>query len=236
MTANPRLVLLGRQGSGKGTQSARIADHLGVPHLSTGELFRAAVAADTPVGRCVADLLATGQLVPDELVLDVVRTESARQCWDATGFVLDGFPRTVGQAEAFFGEPHIDLAAAPTQGSPSFDAAVLLEVPRPEVRRRMASRRVCPTCGATVTVADPSVATAPCPNDDGVAVRRADDLDEVIEQRLDLYERETALLVPWFEAWGRLAVVDGTGHPDAVFARLSSALEPLVGQGARRPG
>jgi adenylate kinase len=227
MTDRPRVVVLGRQGSGKGTQGMRLARQLGVPHLSTGDLFRAAVRAGTEVGNEVDHLLKEGLLVPDDLVIDVVRDEAERSHWSSTGYVLDGFPRTVAQAEAFFGTPHIDLP--PESATGAFDVAVSLDVPLTEARRRMATRRVCPVCGTIVSVRDAAIDSVPCPRGDGTAVRRGDDRDEAIDRRLALYERETGPLVPWFAAWGRLATVDGTGSADAVFQRLVDALEPFAG-------
>ena len=162
MTARPRVVVLGRQGSGKGTQGMRLAGQLGVPHLSTGDLFRAAVRAGTEVGAEVDHLLKEGLLVPDDLVIDVVRDEAERSQWSVTGYVLDGFPRTVAQAEAFFGTPHIDLPPeAASHGA--FDVAIELDVPLAEARRRLATRRVCPVCGTIVSVDDAAVEAIPCP-------------------------------------------------------------------------
>jgi adenylate kinase len=234
MTARPHVVVLGRQGSGKGTQGMRLASQLGVPHLSTGDLFRAAVRAGTEVGAEVDHLLKEGLLVPDDLVIDVVRDEAERSQWSVTGYVLDGFPRTVAQAEAFFGTPHIDLPPeAPAHGA--FDVAISLEVPMAEARRRMATRRVCPVCGTIVSVDDAAIEAIPCPRGDGTAVRRGDDRDDAIDRRLALYERETGPLAPWFAAWGRLVTVDGTGTADAVYQRLVDSLAPFVGLTAVPP-
>jgi adenylate kinase len=226
VTHHPRIVVLGRQGSGKGTQCVRLAAHLGVPHVSTGDLFRGAVRDRSPVGVRVADLLERGELVPDEVVLDLVREHAERAHLACSGYLLDGLPRTVAQAEAFFGET-VDLTASADTSPFELDVALELSVPPAEALARIASRRVCPECGWTTTVADGAEAV-PCGNGHGgTAVRRSDDSDEAIQLRLDLYERETGPLAPWFEARGQLVRVDGTGAPDDVFARILAAVEPF---------
>lgn len=222
MANRPRIVLLGRQGSGKGTQSARLAAHLGVPHVSTGDLFRTAVRDGTALGRRVADILDDGGLVPDDMVIEVVREHAARRGLDAGGYVLDGFPRTVVQAEAYFGTD-----AALTQAGHRPDVAVELDVPAELVLARLAARRVCPVDGWTTTVEDPTVEAVRCP-DGHLAVQRPDDTPEAIGRRLALYEVETGPLGPWFAAHGLLARVDGTGDPDVVFQRILDELEPFL--------
>lgn len=222
MPNRPRIVLLGRQGSGKGTQSARLAAHLGVPHVSTGDLFRTAVRDGTALGRKVADILAGGGLVPDDMVIEVVREHAARHDLDAGGYILDGFPRTVAQAEAYFGTD-ADLTGAGHRP----DAAVELDIPADLVLARLAARRVCPVDGWTTTVEDPATEGVRCP-DGHLAVQRPDDTPEAIGRRLELYEAETGPLGPWFAAHGLLARVDGTGDPGVVFQRILDELEPFL--------
>lgn len=226
MDNRPRIVVLGRQGAGKGTQCALLAEHLAIPHVSTGELFRAAVRDGSPIGHRVADIVDRGGLVPDDLVLDVVCEHAAVADLATTGYVLDGFPRTVAQAEAFFAPPEPagthDLTA---------DAALEIEVPVDVVVERISTRRVCPVDGWTTTVQDPAVESVLCP-DGHAAVQRGDDTPDAVRRRLALYDSETGPLSPWFAARQALVVVDGTGSPEQVFARILAALEPVLDRSA----
>lgn len=230
----PHLVVLGRQGAGKGTQCERLASAYDIAHLSTGHLFREAARDGSSIGRRVRPLLEAGALVPDELVLEVVANHLSRHGLVAGGFVLDGFPRTLAQAVAAFGDgvPLADgdrlVAGAADRLGCSIDLAIELAVPTSVVLVRLAARRVCPVCGATVTVAAPSIAVAPCPNGHGPAVRRKDDSDEAIQRRLQLYERETAPVAAWFAARDLLARIDGVGDADEVFDRICAVVGPRL--------
>jgi adenylate kinase len=215
-----------------------LAEHFSIRHISTGDLLRDAVRDQTEIGRKVEPMLEQGVLVPDDVVLDLVCDEARRADWEHLGFVLDGFPRTVAQAEAFFavaGSIDDDATSHPEIG---LDAAIELDVPIETVLDRLARRRVCPVCGTTVTVDDPAIDVVPCPLGHGPAVRRDDDQPEAIQRRLALYEKETGPLLPWFAKRGLLVRVDGTGSPDEVFARILAALGHLpepVADRARRP-
>ena len=213
----PRLVFLGRQGSGKGTQGQRMAAHLGIEHLSTGAVLRDAVAAHSPLGRRVERYLHQGRLVPDELMLDVVAAALRDPDVGRRGFLLDGFPRTRRQALGM-----IDLL-----GSVGLDAAVVLDVPLDVVRERLQARRVCRRCD-TPTVALGWEEHVPCTRCGGVAGRRADDTDEAIERRLLAYEAEAAGVLAAFADRGVLVTVDGVGSPDDVFDRLLRAVNPAL--------
>jgi adenylate kinase len=213
----PRLVILGRQGSGKGTQGARLAHHLGLVHLSTGTLLRANVEERTPLGRRVQRYLNQGRLVPDQLVLDLVAQELADEDVVRRGFLLDGFPRTQAQAQGL-----LDLL-----GTPGLHAAIHLDVPLAEVQRRLAARRVCRRCD-TPTVAPAGEAVVRCPSCGGDAVVRADDTPEAIARRLEAYEAESAPLLRLFERHGLLVEVDAVGDPDEVFERMLRALRPAI--------
>ena len=183
----PALTILGRQGSGKGTQAERLSEHLGTVHLSTGDLLRAAVAEGSALGRRVARDLEAGRLVSDAILLDVVTVALAGAGVRRRGFVLDGYPRTAEQ-----GDDLIELL-----GPTGLDAAILLDVPLARSARRLEARRVCPVCGA-ITSAPEGVETVPCPNGHGAMVRRPDDTPEAIERRLAAYEAQTSPLLQMF--------------------------------------
>jgi adenylate kinase len=211
-----QVVLLGLPGAGKGTQAALLAQRLGVPHVATGDMFRAAVAAGSPLGQQVRAIMESGAYVPDALTIAVMRQRLGEaDC--APGVVLDGFPRTVPQAEA--------LDAILSERGREVDRAVLLEVPEEAVIARLALRRVCPRCKASY-----HLETAP-PGPDGRCTRcgtpvvpRADDREDVQRQRLETYRRETERLLPHYEARGLLVRVDGVGPVDAVALRVAGAV------------
>ena len=208
----PRVIVLGRQGAGKGTQCARLATHLGVPHISTGDLFRAAIAADTPLGRQAQEYVDGGALVPDGLVLDLVAAHLGGSSARRSGYLLDGFPRTLAQGQALF----------EVLGASAADLAIELHVDTADVLPRLAARRVCQDCGGvTSATADPVV----CPTCGGVATRRDDDTDEAIATRLAVYDQQSGPLLVWLSDQGLLETVDGIGSPDNVFARLIAAVE-----------
>ena len=190
-----RLVILGRQGSGKGTQAERLVANYGAVHVSTGNMLRAAVAAGTELGLQAKALMEVGDLVGDDLINGIVAERLTGSDVVEHGFLLDGYPRTPDQATALEGF----LAEV---GTP-LDAAVNLDVPVDEVTARMVARG------------------------------RADDTEEAIRRRLDLYESSTAPLIAWFEDRGLLAVVDGLGSEDEVFGRLCDAVQAAdsVGNG-----
>jgi adenylate kinase len=181
------LVILGRQGSGKGTQAARLVEAYSPVHVSTGDMLRAAVAAGTELGRRAGALMDAGDLVGDDLINGIVAERLAQPDVAEHGFLLDGYPRTPDQAAAMEGF----LAEAGT----TLDVAVNLDVPVDEVTARMLARG------------------------------RADDTEEAIRRRLDLYEAETAPLLAWFADRGLLDVVDGIGDEDVVFGRLSTVID-----------
>ncbi len=213
----PRLVVLGRQGAGKGTQAAKMVAHLGVHHLSTGTVLRQEVAADTPLGREVAELMADGRLVPDELVLKVVENCLSDEEIKRRGFLLDGFPRTQRQAAAL-----LQLL-----GRRGLDAAINLEVPVAVVRRRLLARRVCSRCD-TPTTARHREHTVYCQVCGGTAVRRPDDTPDAIERRLATYEEQTGPLLGFFREKRLLVEVESLGSPEEVFERLICELQPIL--------
>jgi adenylate kinase len=210
----PRVLVLGRPGSGKGTQSGRLAERLGVPHIATGDLFRATVAADTPLGRTVRGYMDAGDLVPDALVVDVVADRLGPD-GAARGFVLDGFPRTVQQAE------HLVDLLAPCE----LDLAIDLVVPADVVRARLAARRVCAECGRSVGAGS---VVGPCAECGGVVTERADDDARAVTRRLAHYERLTRSLLDWLAARNLVVHVDGLGTPEEVAVRIDSATAALA--------
>lgn len=215
MRPGARLVLLGRQGAGKGTQCTRLSRHYVVPHISTGDILRAAVRESTEFGLKAKELMDAGELLPDELITGIVDERLARDDTRTRGFILDGFPRTTTQAE------DLQRITAP-QG---IDVAVNLEVSRDIVLARLISRRVCSDCGTNYSSEQPPKYDATCDVCGGDVIHRDDDTEASINRRLDLYERETAPILGWFEQRELLLVVDGLGHPDAVTSRLVQAID-----------
>lgn len=189
MAGRLRAVIFGRQGAGKGTQSTRLSDNYGAPHISTGDMLRAAVSEGTEFGRKADEYMSGGNLVPDDVMIGVVRERLAKQDALDRGFLLDGFPRTLGQAEAL-----VDIT-----GPEGIDLVIDLDVPLDVVTARMKGRG------------------------------RADDTDEAIARRLELYEQETSPVLAWFGERGKLVTVDGVGTEDEVSARLQAAIDARLG-------
>jgi adenylate kinase len=217
MSRLPKLVIFGRQGAGKGTVGHRVAAHLGIHHVSTGEILRREMAEATPLGLEVQSFVNGGELVPDEVMLKVIDRRLAQSDVRRRGFLLDGFPRTVDQADAF-----TDLL-----GNESLQAAIQVKVEADVVLARILGRRVCPVCGTTVSAAR-EVASVPCPRGDGWAVRRKDDTEAAIRRRLDLYDEEAGPLIAWFQERELLVTVDGGASPDAVYEAALAALRPAL--------
>ncbi len=207
-----RIILLGAQGSGKGTQAALLARALSIPAISTGDLFRAAVAANTPLGRAAQPLIDAGKLVPDDLTLRILKERLALpDC--RKGFILDGFPRTLAQAEA--------LAAFA-----AVDRVLNLAVPEPLLLARLSTRLSCPTCNAIYnTTTAPPKRAGRCDRCGGALVQRADETPQAIAERLRAYREKTAPLISYYRSRGLLTDVDGEGSPDAVHRRLLAALK-----------
>lgn len=211
MVPGARLIVLGKQGAGKGTQAIRLSRHYVVPHISTGDVFRSAVRSGSEFGSLAKEYLDAGELVPDEVVIGVVKERLTHDDTTHRGFVLDGFPRTVAQAEALVEilEPH------------TLDLALDLEIDTDHVLARLASRRVCGDCGANYSVVDnPPRVRGICDVCGGEVVQRDDDTEGAIRRRLELYERETAPLIRWYGEREILAQIQGLGAPDEVTERM----------------
>jgi adenylate kinase len=211
-----RLVLVGPPGAGKGTQAEFIAAHLAVPKISTGDIFRANVAQGTPLGVQARKFMDAGQLVPDEVTINMVRERLAEP--DAgDGFLLDGFPRTVPQAAA------LDKLLADL-GS-GLDLVLELVVDDDEVIRRLSGRRTCRGCGKIWHVEfDPPGQEGTCDRCGGELFQRDDDKAETIAERLRVYSRDTAPLVDYYGAQGKLVGIDATGPVEDVTVRAIDAL------------
>ena len=214
MTTGVRLIIFGRQGAGKGTQCTRLAAHYGVPHISTGDMLRAAVKAGTEFGRKAKEYMDQGQLLPDDIMVGLVGERLAEPD-AATGWLLDGFPRTPPQAEAL-----VEITAAAP-----FNLAINLEVPESVVIDRISNRRVCENCQAIYSVDKPPTHDWTCDRCGHQVVQRDDDTIEAVTARLALYESQTAPLRSWFEGRGQLVTIDGTGSPDEVAESLVAAIE-----------
>jgi adenylate kinase len=218
-----RLVVLGKQGAGKGTQCVRLSHHYVVPHISTGDMLRAAVKTGSALGVKVKETMDRGELLGDDIIMEMVADRVSEPDALARGFILDGCPRTVNQAEV--------LAALLLPDA--LDLVVDVEVPTAQVLRRLAGRRVCTDCGANYSLSSPPKVNWMCDVCGGEVVAREDDTEEAIRRRLELYERQTAPLVDWYESRGQLVKVNGTGSPDAVLRRIIRAAEE---RHARRQG
>lgn len=210
-----RLVMLGPPGAGKGTQAKRLAERRGIPHISTGDILRSAVAAGTKLGKEARRYMDDGGLVPDSVMIGLVE-ERLLQPDARGGFILDGFPRTVAQAEA------LDVFLA--ERSMPLDAVVQIAVPRDELVGRLGGRRTCGDCG-TMYQAEPAQGpNGRCDACGGPLIQREDDRAETIARRMGVYERETAPLVGHYRAKGLLREVQGTGSRDDVFRRIAGEL------------
>jgi adenylate kinase len=209
-------VLLGPPGSGKGTQAARIASQLSVPHISTGDILRSAVKAGTALGKQVAGIMSSGGLVGDALISDLVR-ERLAQPDTAEGFILDGYPRTAAQAEAL-----------DTMRPPDSLVVMLIDVPADAIVRRMSSRRVCDSCALTQSVAHDAVGEEHCPYCGGDLIVRPDDHPETVRRRLETYAETASPVVDYYRTRGGFGEVNGLQHADRVTAALHAHMQRVM--------
>ncbi len=213
-----RLVVLGRQGSGKGTQCVLLSRYYAVPHISTGDMLRSAVKAGTPIGLKVREIIGRGALIPDDIVTDMVFNRLMEGDVRNLGFILDGFPRTVAQAEAL----------EQMLGESELDRAIELDVPSELTIRRLTARRVCSDCGAIYSTHKPPKFNWTCDICGGEVVQRDDDREESIRKRLALYDTETLPVVQWYEKRSLLSRITGTGSQSAVLKRIQKALTGVI--------
>lgn len=214
MIPGARLVILGRQGAGKGTQCVRLSRHYVVPHISTGDMLRAAVREQTDLGRMAKEIMDSGGLVGDDIMIGLVAERLDRADAQTRGYILDGFPRTVTQADALDG----------VAGEKPIDVVIDLFVARDVVLQRISARRVCRDCGTNYTATGTERQPWICEVCGGDVMQRADDHPDAVNRRLDLYEEQTAPLIEHYTSQERLVVVDGVGAPDEVFRRLTDAI------------
>jgi adenylate kinase len=207
-----RILLLGPPGAGKGTQASRLAETLGIPHIATGDMFREAAGEDTEAGRQIRKIMETGELVPDGLTNDLVRERLSRS--DAQeGFILDGYPRNVEQAETLDGILD-DLGT-------KIDLVIKFMVRGSDIVERLAGRRVCPVCRTDYHMdTHPPKVDELCDNDGVPLIRRDDDLEETTLRRLEIYGQQTRPLYELYGERGLLTEMDALGTTDEVFRRL----------------
>jgi adenylate kinase len=204
------IVLLGAPGAGKGTQASRIVEQFDLAHISTGDLLRAAVSAGTELGVKAKGFMDAGELVPDSLVIDLIK-DRLRQPDAAAGVIFDGFPRTTAQAEALDSE----LAAI----NQKVDCTVAIIVDGDVIVSRLSDRRCCRDCGYIGTSADPV-----CPKCSGEMYQRDDDMPQTIYNRLEVYDNQTAPLIDYYRRASVLQEVDGDKTPDQVFTQIQQIL------------
>ena len=210
------VILLGPPGAGKGTQATRIVEKYGVPHISTGDIFRANIKAGTELGKRAQEYMNRGELVPDELVVEIATDRlAADDCKE--GFLLDGFPRTVFQAEK------LDEFLA-SKGR-KIEHVLNIEVGRDDLMARLTGRRVCKSCGASFHVVNiPPKQEGICDNCGAELVQRADDNEETASNRIEVYNRETKPLIDYYEKAGNIVNIDGGKAAEEVFAAIADRL------------
>ena len=207
-----KLILIGPPGSGKGTQAARLKEHFAIPHLSSGEILRAEVSAGTELGLLIDGYMKKGEIGPAELITELVLAHIDAHCPE--GFILDGFPRTVYQAQQLDARHQLD-------------AAVFIVVPESETVRRLLSRLVCANCGSVFhETAHPPREADKCDRCGSALGRRMDDNEETVMNRIRVYREETMPVLDHYRSSGILRAVDGGGDPNTVFAGILSVITP----------
>lgn len=212
-----KIVLLGPPGAGKGTQAKSISNRYSILHISTGDIFRKNISENTPLGIEAKRYMDNGQLVPDEVTINMVK-DRLEQDDCKNGYLLDGFPRTVHQAEA--------LDEFLSSRGESLDTSLLIEVPTSFILERMTGRRVCPSCGASYHVKfNPPAEDGKCDVCGSEVIQRKDDTVETVQERLDVYQRQTQPLIDFYKAKNKLSVVDGTKAINEVFEDICKILD-----------
>ncbi len=211
------ILLMGPPGAGKGTQAANLVEKYGLPHISTGDMFRAAVKEGTALGKEAKACMDAGKLVPDEVTIGIVQERLAKpDC--AKGFILDGFPRTVAQADA--------LKGILKELGFSLTRVVDISVPNEALVERVVGRRICKTCGATYHIKfHPAKQDGVCDTCGGETYQRADDREETIKERLSVYDAQTKPLIDYYQKAGLYSRIDGSQSMEKVFADVEAALQ-----------
>ena len=211
-----KIIMLGAPGAGKGTQAKMLAEKYSIPHISTGDIFRANIKNGTELGKKAKSYMDAGNLVPDELVVDLV-VDRIGQDDCAKGYILDGFPRTIPQAQA--------LTEALNKVGDKVDYAIDIEVPDENIITRMGGRRACVSCGATYHIKyNPTKVENVCDACNGELIVRDDDKPETVKHRLDTYHEETQPLIDYYNEQGILKEIDGTVDMDVVFNNIVDIL------------
>jgi adenylate kinase len=214
-----RLILLGAPGSGKGTQAKLLAERLGVAHLSTGDILREEVRQGTPLGAQAKQFMDSGKLVPDSLILDMIKAKLA-SAGMTEGFIFDGFPRTLAQAEG------LEKLAAEIGGG--IDAVVNLAVDNDAIAKRLTARSTCGVCGTIYNdITNPPKRAGFCDRDGSELIKRSDDSETVVRNRLAVYHQQTKPLEEYYSRKGLLRSVDGNGAVDQVLTRILNSLGSL---------
>jgi adenylate kinase len=214
---NMKIILLGAPGAGKGTQAKIISEKLEIPHISTGDIFRANIKGNTPLGMKVKEYLDNGELVPDELTVEIVKDRLGNDdC--AKGYILDGFPRTIPQAE------YLDKVLS--EMNTSIDLALLIDVKDEDIITRMSGRRVCTNCGATYNIVfNPPKVEGICDSCNSEVIQRADDSAETVLNRLETYHKQTQPLIDYYKKANKLVVAEGAEEVKDTTERVLKALE-----------
>lgn len=212
-----RIIFLGPPGAGKGTQAKMLIERYGIPQISTGDILRAAVKEGTPMGKKAKEYMDAGKLVPDEVVIGIMQ-DRLKESDCERGFILDGFPRTVAQAEAL--EKMLEELKMP------IDKVLALEVPDEVLLERLTGRRTCKSCGQMYHIKfDPPKGGKNCDKCGGELFQRDDDKEETIKNRLTVYHAQTAPLLDFYGKKGMVVKIDGTKAPDEIFTSLIKVLE-----------
>lgn len=212
-----KIIMLGAPGAGKGTHAKKITEKFGIPAISTGDIFRENIKNGTELGKKAKEYMDAGNLVPDELVCDLV-VDRLKQDDCKNGYILDGFPRTIPQAEA--------LTAALAKNDDAIDYALEIFIEDQAIIDRMSGRRVCKSCGATYHVVNiPPKTEGVCDECDGELIVREDDAPETVKKRLDVYHEQTAPLIDYYKKQGILKVIDGSKGLDTCFEEICGILE-----------
>ena len=212
-----RLILVGPPGAGKGTQAVHLAAHFAIPHISTGDIFRASIKGETELGKLAKSFLDSGNLVPDSLTNDMLK-DRISQSDAADGFLLDGYPRNVGQAEF--------LASVLVGQNISLDAVLELSIAHEEIIKRLSGRRVCRNCGSNSHVPfDKLMVEVTCHNCGGELYQREDDKEEVVAHRLSIYAEQTAPIIDFYRDLGLLKIISAVGEVSEISTRAIAALK-----------